>query len=104
MEQHKHIMPQSPSLEENVTTKRPIAPCKFNEVEASERNLLKGGNAEMTTAIEQLRQLRRSLPPATAENVDLREEMLNEARKLLLDLEREDNLVERLSFQVGLSI
>lgn len=57
----------------------------------------------MMTALEQLRQLRLSLPPATAENVDVREEMLDEARKLLLDLEREDNVVERLSFQVGLS-
>lgn len=54
----------------------------------------------MTVSLEQLKQVRQQLPPATPENVDMREEMLGEARKLMLDLERPDNSVERVAFQV----
>jgi hypothetical protein len=54
----------------------------------------------MVASLEQLKQMRKQLPVATPENVDLREEMLGEARKLMLDLERPDNSVERVAFQV----
>ena len=51
--------------------------------------------------LEQVRHLRQTLPPATPENHLLREQMLLETRKLLLGLERPDNAVERICFQVS---
>lgn len=50
--------------------------------------------------LEQLRSLRQALPPATPDNAVLRENLMVEARALLLDLERPDNAVERICFQV----
>ncbi|KAI9687107.1 MAG: hypothetical protein M1822_002518 [Bathelium mastoideum] len=51
-------------------------------------------------AIEKFKQLQEALPPSTAENVDLREDLLLEARKLVLSLERQDNVVERVCYQL----
>jgi hypothetical protein len=51
--------------------------------------------------LTQLRSLRESLPPPTEQNKDIREELLVESRKLLLSLERTDNVVERICFQVN---
>jgi hypothetical protein len=42
-----------------------------------------------------------SLPPDTAENAGVRENMLVGARNLLLALERPDNVVERICFGVS---
>ena len=53
------------------------------------------------TTLEQLQLIRQNLPPAIPENVVARENLLVEARKLLLDLERPDNVVERVCFQVS---
>lgn len=48
-----------------------------------------------------LKQLREQLPPDVPANVDVREEMLAEARRLLLDLERPQNTVNRVGLQVS---
>ena len=52
--------------------------------------------------VQHLSALRESLPPDTTENADLREDLMVEARKLLLSLERPDNVVERIGFQAWL--
>ena len=50
--------------------------------------------------VVRLKELKASLPPDTPENVGVREELLVEARDLLLSLEQPDNVVERVCFQV----
>ena len=52
--------------------------------------------------LSQLQKIKASPPPDTAENVHLREDLLLEARKLLLSLERPDNAVERVCYQVSI--
>lgn len=47
-----------------------------------------------------LKFVRENVPAETKENLNVREELLAEARKLMLSLERTDNSVERVSFQV----
>lgn len=51
-------------------------------------------------ALTKLKELRQQLPTQDPEDVAVREEMLTEARKLLLDLERPHHTVERVGFQV----
>ena len=51
--------------------------------------------------LAQLRTLRETLPPPTEQNQELREELLAESRRLLLSLERTDNVVSRVCFQVS---
>jgi len=53
-----------------------------------------------STHLTELRKLRESVPDDTPQNVELRAEMLLEARKLLLSLERPGNVVERVCFQL----
>jgi hypothetical protein len=55
----------------------------------------------MADAMERLRSLRTNLPENTPENLNIREDLLLEARKLMLSLERQDNAVERVCFQVS---
>ena len=45
-------------------------------------------------SMNQIRRIRETLPADTPENQGLREDMLLEARKLMLALERPDNVVE----------
>jgi len=54
----------------------------------------------MASALSDLKKLRESLPDDTPENLNVREELLLEARKLMLSLERQDNAVERVCFQL----
>ncbi|TGO37663.1 hypothetical protein BHYA_0092g00460 [Botrytis hyacinthi] len=54
----------------------------------------------MANAFEILRDLRESLPADTPENQNEREKLLHELRNLSLSLERQDNAVERISFQL----
>ena len=53
---------------------------------------------------EFLRSLRASIPPEVAEDADLRETLILEARKLQLALEKANNVSERVCFQVCLPI
>ncbi|PQE07105.1 O-methyltransferase family 2 protein [Rutstroemia sp. NJR-2017a BVV2] len=54
----------------------------------------------MATTIQTLSDIQQNLPADTPENQNLREVLLLEARKLMLSLERQDNAVERISFQL----
>ena len=57
--------------------------------------------APIHEALTQLQSLRRSLPHPNNQDQSIREELLIEARKLLLSLERPHNVVERICFQVS---
>jgi hypothetical protein len=57
----------------------------------------------MTDALKMIQSLRANLPEDTPENLNIREDLLLEARKLMLSLERQDNATERINFQVNLS-
>ena len=50
--------------------------------------------------VEQLRSLRSLIPPYAPENINAREDLLVETRKLLLALESPGNVIERVCFQV----
>ena len=52
------------------------------------------------STLTQLRMLRETLPPPSEETQEFREQLLAESRKLLLALERTDNVVSRVCFQV----
>lgn len=54
----------------------------------------------MANAFELLSNLRENLPADTPENQNEREKLLHELRSVFLSLERQDNAVERISFQV----
>ncbi|KAM0304946.1 hypothetical protein ACHAO8_011337 [Botrytis cinerea] len=54
----------------------------------------------MSHALELLNNFRESLPADIPENQNIREKLLLELRKLSLSLERQDNAVERISFQL----
>lgn len=58
--------------------------------------------ASYSTHLSELRKLKESVTNDTPQNVELQEKMLLEAKKLLLSLERPDNVVERVCFQVWL--
>ncbi|KAL9108566.1 MAG: hypothetical protein Q9227_006652 [Pyrenula ochraceoflavens] len=55
-------------------------------------------------SVTALRQLRQRLPAPTPQNVNLREDMLTEARKLMIDLERPDNTLLRIGYQLVESV
>lgn len=50
--------------------------------------------------LAKLREVRDNLPSVSPENTKVREELLVEARSLTKALERDDNLIERICFQV----
>ncbi|KAL9083256.1 MAG: hypothetical protein Q9165_008609 [Trypethelium subeluteriae] len=50
--------------------------------------------------LSKLREVRDNLPSAGAENTKVREELLIEARNLTKALERDDNVIERICFQI----
>ncbi|KAJ9634421.1 hypothetical protein H2204_006246 [Knufia peltigerae] len=50
--------------------------------------------------LKQLQLFRRSLPPPTEGDFDMREELLAESRRFLLSLERDHNVVHRVCYQV----
>ena len=52
-------------------------------------------------ALLRMRDMQITLPSLLEENPDVREELLAESRKLLLSLERPDNVVARICFQVS---
>lgn len=54
--------------------------------------------------LEQLQIFRQSLPSITGDDSDAREALLAETRKLLLALEREHNVVERVCYQVDINL
>lgn len=62
--------------------------------------MLLSSDDSMASAIESLKQLMGQIPAATAENVNVREKLLVATRKLMLQLERPDNTVERVGYQV----
>lgn len=58
-------------------------------------------STDVHPAFAKFKELKDTLPSDAADDADVRESLLREARKLMLSLERPDNVVERVCFQVS---
>lgn len=56
----------------------------------------------MADSVAELQKFRANLPADTPENASVREDLLLEARKLIPSLERQDNAIESIIFQVNI--